>query len=142
MTIESGIGDLLAADPAVAALVGARITPWPAPQGQVSPWVTWFVPPGGGQRVASLTGPSGLKNTVIEINCWSDTGPRREEGAAYAEAKAVAKAVRAALDGYQGLLGGLDAGVLQLDGPDDNFDIETRMVHVSQTYSVWHEEET
>ncbi len=138
MTIESGLRAYLMADSGVAALVADRIYPAPAPQGAVMPFVTWQRI--SGLRVQSLGGPSGLAQPTIQLDCWAETGTRNETGDGYGQAKALAQAVRQALDGKTGiLLDGMRSAILLLD-ERDLFEGEARTVRVSMDFRIWHEE--
>jgi hypothetical protein len=139
VTIERAIRDYLVAGAEVAALIGDRFTPAPAPQEQRGPFATWQYQVV--ERVSSFDGPSGLVNANYHVECSAETGSRRESGAGYAEARAVATAIRRRLDGYSGRLEGMDTSILLTAGPSDDFDGETRMPVVTLDFSVWHEED-
>ena len=96
--IETGLETYLAADTAVAALVGTRIYAIDdVPQDRVAgarPYITH-------QRISSpklvtMDGADGLANPRIQLNCVADT---------YLGAMTLADKVRLALDGYSGAMG-------------------------------------
>lgn len=92
-----------------AALVGTRVYPVLAPQNVAYPCLTW-------QRISrtevdSLQGPSGYADVRIQVDCWAKT---------YSQARALAKAVRADLNGWDN--DGLPIADCRLDSDRDLFD--------------------
>ncbi|MCQ9615939.1 DUF3168 domain-containing protein [Paenalcaligenes niemegkensis] len=81
--------------PAVQAIMGTgrpRIySSGNAPQGVVTPYITWFVVVG--QPYEQLSGPPGADNDAIQIDCWA--GPDSDQEIVCIN---LAKAVRDALD--------------------------------------------
>lgn len=77
-------------------------------------------------------GVSGLTLTTMELNSYATS---------YDEAKQLAKAVRAVLSDYKGLLGGI-VGVraAKLETELDLDDPEPGLYRVMQTWQIWHEE--
>lgn len=86
--VESKLYALLTADPAVSAIVGTRVYPMVLPQRCTFPAASYFRVSGGQQN--TLDGYSGTENPRIQVDCWA-----RE----YADAKALASAIRTAMDG-------------------------------------------
>ncbi len=134
MSIEADLRTFLLADAGVAAIVAARVYSAPAPQDAAMPFVTYQKLTG--ERVRSLTGPSGLALPSYQIDCWSDD---QQLGGSYSQAKALAQAVRRALDGYIGRWSGLDVRISLLDERDSPEDV-ARALHVTQDYRIWHQE--
>lgn len=95
MEIEEAINQRLRTDPAVVDLVGDRVYPADAAQGEQLPYVIYEE--AEQQRMRTLTGYVNLRSFLLHIDCW---GQNR------AQAKAVRKAVAASLDGFQGTMGG------------------------------------
>lgn len=91
MAVEKAIRSILVDDGTVAGLVGNRIYPLVRPDGTGSPAITYQQISGFRDHV--MTGPSGFVESRFQLNCWADT---------YAEADALADAVRSAVDGYSG----------------------------------------
>src|SRR5579871_3661640 len=102
-TIEAGLRGLLTGDPTVSGLVADRVFPAPAPQGTVYPFVTWQRITG--VRDQTLSGPSGMALPTFQIDAWCDSREQLQGGSAYMTARAIADAIRLALDGYDGPVG-------------------------------------
>lgn len=108
--IQQGIESLLAANAAVAALVGVNIFPLVLPAGFTSfPAITYMVMPD--KAVILLDGSLGEQHARMRIKC---------HGLTYADAANVQAAVHTALDTFAGPLS--DGTVIQAvepgDGPD------------------------
>lgn len=110
MNLEQALSAHLRAHTGLTALVGDRIYPLVLPQGCAMPAITYSRVSGTKQRMLTEPGP---RRTRMQISCW---------GARYADPKALVAQVSAALQDFQGVLGGpggievLDADVL--DNPD------------------------
>lgn len=87
MSAITDLRALLAADTAVAALVGTRISADRAEQGTALPMIVFS---GQCEPLLTLAGPTGVGLWTFEIQCWATTR---------ASAEAVADAVAAACDG-------------------------------------------
>lgn len=135
MSIEADLRTFLLADAGVAAIVASGgVYSAPAPQDAKMPFVLYQKLTG--ERVRSLCGPSGLAFPSYQLDCWSDDP---QLGGSYAQVKALAQAVRKALDGYKGRWSGLSVWISLLDERDSPEDL-TRALHVTQDYRIWHQE--
>jgi hypothetical protein len=107
--MEEALRAMLGAVPAISARVAARINWGLAPQGQALPCLTLTVVTDGPVD-HSLDGP-GLSRARVQVDCWAAT---------YGEAKVLSRAVRTALDAWQGgvITGAFLAGARDL--PDDD----------------------
>ena len=85
--MEEDLVARLLANTALAGLVGTRITWIDRPQGDALPSVTLQIVTSG--RSYNFKGPNGLCGTRVQVDCW---------GASYASAKAVSRAVIAAIE--------------------------------------------
>lgn len=106
MTIEAHVVDVLLADSAVAAIVGTRVFPVVVRKTTDLPGLT-YARLGQGERTYSLAGRAGMATTAIGLNACALT---------YTQARALADAVRDALDAYG------DANIQVawvIDGDDD-----------------------
>jgi len=97
MNIEEALYLHLIAEAGVSALVGTRIYPNVAPQEIAKPNLAY-------QRISATremyhAGPAGLAEARFQFTCTAGT---------YRSAKAVINALRQALDGYSGMMGGAD----------------------------------
>ena len=121
-TIETAIYALLTADLTLTALVGTRITPVIVPQRSAMPAVTFAQV--AGARTHSVDGPTGQVNSRWQFNCWASNtrSPR-----------AVADALRQAIDGYSGTTGGVIFQSIQSQTEND-IDANPAGVNVSRRY--------
>jgi hypothetical protein len=138
--LETGIYAVLAADDAVKAIVITRIYPAMVPQGAVFPCLVYHQV--AGEREHTMQGPNGLRQSRYQITAW---GKMTDAAAAYAGAKALADAVRLALDGSYGTWSGVAVqGCSLMDETDvveASPELETlRAVGVAQVYEIWSEE--
>lgn len=90
MSLETGLRAELAADAGVSALVGGRIYPEYMPQDATYPAITY-------DRISTvrsqfLTGVDDFTQVRIQVDCWDDS---------YSGVKALASAVKSALDGVR-----------------------------------------
>lgn len=90
MIVEAGLRLLILGDATVATLLGDRAYPVVLPQAPTLPAVT-YQRIGGGIRVGSHAGDSGLTQARIQLDCWASS---------YLAAKELAAAVRRALQRY------------------------------------------
>lgn len=130
-TVEEALFARLTGTAAVAALVAARVYPLVAPQAAARPFVTYQRI--STSRVASLDGPSGLARVRYQLDVWADDD---------AGARALAREVRLALDGYSGD-GAAGDRVIQsvvADDERDFFDEASRTFRVSADFIIWHAE--
>ena len=101
-SVAADVRGILIGDSAIAALAGTRVYPVLLPQAPTLPAITYqFV---SGFREPGLDGPPGLNRARVQLDCWAST---------YMESEALANAVRLALDGFQGGVGGSPARQVQ-----------------------------
>ena len=103
MNIDEALVFFLRSAPAVVTLVGDRVHPLRAPQGPAYPCIVYLHETAS--REHTHAGASGLTQGRFTIDCLS---PK------LSEAKAVAEAVRQAIDGQRGTWG--DPGGVLVDG--------------------------
>lgn len=111
MRVEEALVTRLQGNEALGALVGARIYPAKAPQATKAAYVVYDLI--GGENVAAHDGFSGLRTGRISFSCCAGR---------YAEAKAVAEAVRMALAGWRGQVGALEVVVPRVYEDEDGWD--------------------
>lgn len=95
MIIEEALISLLKDTAGVTAIAGTRGYPLQIPQDAALP--AYAYQRISGPREATQEGASGFALARIQIGCQAET---------YAEAKALKEAIRLAVDGYQGTMGG------------------------------------
>lgn len=127
--IESGLRSYLINHPSVGSLVGTRVYPLTLPQGVVLPAITYQQI--SGPREQAYDGPSALAHPRFQLDCWAET---------YGEAVGLARAVRQALDGYQGLMGGVAVRDVVIDNELDGYEPETALWRRTIDVIVWHED--
>ena len=93
--VEESLNLELLADATVAGLIGTRLYPYLVPQDAELPAIAYQRI--SGPREYSHDGPSGQARALIQLTI---------EAATYAAAKSTAAAVRSALSGFRGILGG------------------------------------
>jgi len=118
VNVEQQIYSVLAADSAVAALVGTRIHPILLPQNVIMPAISY-------QRITTvpqngLQGHHSIDQVRVQVDSWAST---------YAGAKSLAAAVRVAM--YLTPLFALT--VMELD----DYDHEEKIYRVIQDFSIW-----
>jgi len=128
MNIAEAIVAHLVADLNVTALVGTRIYPKLLPQAPAYPSIVLHLISGGTDHTHD--GPDGIAEIRYQIDCLGTT---------LQSATAAAEAVRAALDGYQGMMAG-SGGVLVdsaflVDSRDD-YDDEMRVFVQGRDYQM------
>jgi hypothetical protein len=109
-----------------------RIYPVIAPQDVATPYIVVFKV--DAPRDHSHDGASHLANPRFQISIFSTT---------YAEAKAIAAAVQAALQGHAGTMGGaggVAVGAIIYENEVDFYEEDTKLFHLACDYIVWHYE--
>ncbi len=99
MSFEAQVRDMLLADAAVAARVGTRIFPHPAPQNVASPFLTYQVV-GADQVGSSYTARALHDVSTLQIDCWHEQIDRVSDGVSdfYGSVVDLSREVRTALD--------------------------------------------
>lgn len=117
---ESVLLRMLQEDAGLSALVGSKVFPLFIPSGNYLPCVTFQRL--GGRPANTLAGPSGLEEIDLLIDAWARD---------YHEAKAVAKAVRAAMPANGPRFGA------HLIEDQDLYEDGTNYFRVSMEFKVW-----
>lgn len=136
-TIEEALRAILTANAGVTAIVSTRVYPVVIPQAATLPAVAY-------QRISAtrehnLGGPGGLTRVRFQLTMAAAT---------YAAMKALANAVRVALDGYRGTVSGVFVQAALSEGEREQFVGETVQTgaEANMTYNtqldvlVWHSE--
>jgi hypothetical protein len=136
MIIETAIRTELLTDATLAGLVGSgstgRIYYTVADKDVTKPYIV--LSKVSGYREHSHQGASGLAHPSIQLFSFATT---------YAGAKALAVRIQAVLQGYSGTLGGVGGVAVNgctYDDEVDDYDPETSLYNVAQTFSLWCEE--
>lgn len=128
-TIADALYTLLTSDDDVEAIVGLKVYPNRAGENAEAPFIVFQRI--SGERVHSLSGPSGLARPRYQIDAYA---------AAYEDAVALGDAVRAAIDGYRETVGDLQIQGVLSESDQDIFDEEAGLHRVSADYFIWHAE--
>ena len=134
MTIKTAIFKQLVATAAVTALIGERIFKKTLPQGTELPAINYELisKPTAGH----LSGNDSIlpKRPYFRFHCWS--------GVSDTEAETVVAAVIAALQDFQGTMGGGGGVTVQrsfLEEESDGYDPETESFQEMVDFIIWHE---
>jgi hypothetical protein len=84
-----------------------------------------------GERDHVLQGPSGMAHPRFQLDAFAET---------YTGAKALANAIREALDGYRGTAAGTRIGSCLIDSERDIYESEIEIYRISQDYMIWCDE--
>jgi hypothetical protein len=127
--IEQGIYWHLTQTVGVSSLVSTRIYPALMPQNPTFPCLTY-------QRISThryriYHGAGQAAAPRFQIDSWA---------VSYAGAKALAAAVRVALDGYHGSMSPVTVGACEIVNETDVYDEEARVYRVIQDYRILHNE--
>jgi hypothetical protein len=129
--MEKDLLALLAATPAVSAIVSGRISWVERRQGAGAPYVVLHRISGGHDY--TMRGRVNYQATRVQVDCWAETT---------IGAKALADAVSSRLSGYAGTVGGTRFQGVFLDAERDLRDVEAngaeRFSRVSQDYFIHH----
>lgn len=107
-SIETAVVTILAGDTDVTDQVDDRFFPLTVSQCEKMPAITYQQI--DDRKMPTHSGPNTLLNTRMQIDCWAET---------YAEASALKKAVRLALDGFIGTVNGRKIGNIIMDDSRD-----------------------
>lgn len=131
MSIEAGIRGILIADAALSDLILARVYPVEPPQAPTLPYIVY-------QRIDGAplqhhAGSCALTRSRFQFDCFGSTPT---------QARAVARAVNNALDGYCGAVsGGNIKGATPLDDGTDMSEPELEEFRFKLEYSIWYTED-
>ena len=127
-TIEKAIRSFLFNDSTVKAIT-TRCYPGKIPQDPTYPLIVYYKVTG--MRDHHLQGPSGLTHPRFQVEAWATT---------YAAAKALANAIREALDGYKGTVGTVVIGSILIESERDVYEDAVSCHRVIMDFFVWHSE--
>ena len=127
-TIEEALHDIIIADNTVKAIT-TRCYPGTLPQGAVYPLVLYMKITGN--RDHALRGATGWAHPRFQVETWATT---------YAGAKALASAVRNALDDYKGTQGSVVIGSILIDSERDVYEDVVLCHRVIMDFMIWHKE--
>ena len=127
-TIEKAIRSILIADTAVKAIT-TRCYPGKIPQDPTYPLIVYYKVTG--MRDHHLQGPSRLAHPRFQVEAWALT---------YDAAKALANAIRGALDGYTGTQGTVAIGSILIESERDVYEDAVSCHRVIMDWFIWHRE--
>jgi hypothetical protein len=129
MTLTTAVVTRLRTEAATAALLGSRIYPLVLPQAPMLPALAYTRISQGEQFTSN--GPSGLRRVRIQLDCYAET---------YDAARALADAVRNALNGWRDLSLGVQVAKLAPDSEQDLHEDEVGSYRVTMDFLVHGEE--
>lgn len=132
MTIAEAIVAHLLANAGVSALAGTRVYGKRAPQAPTYPLVVIHKISGPSEH--SQDGPAGLATPRHQIDCM---------GKKISDAVGLGEAVRVAMDGFQGTLGGgggVAVDAIFIEDRRDDYDDDLEVHVYSQDFQIWHHE--
>lgn len=88
-----------------------------------------------GARIHSLSGPSGLAHPRFQFDIYSDGAD------GYKKCKDVAKQLRKALDGFRGVVDGINIQSCLLVNEEDPYEEEPELYRVSMDFMIMHIED-
>jgi len=135
LSIEAGLVYKLTNTAGITALVSTRVYLETIPQGATLPCITY-------QRISTprltahdTSGSAGTASPRFQFDAWATT---------YASARAIADALRAALNGYKGTItSGADSVVVQsilIDGESSEPDLVAGLARIRSDYVIYHVE--
>ena len=127
-TIRQALLTYLKSQPDVTALIGSRIYILSASQTVGDPHVVYSRI--SATRSHAKAGPSGLTESRVQFSIWSKW---------FREAWAVAEALRHALDGFSGIMNGVNIRAIRSDGEADFFESDTKLYQVASDFLIVHE---
>jgi len=132
MLIEQALMTYLLAQTGITDLVGDRIHFVIAPQDVAKPYLV--VTKVDSPEVSSHDGPSGLSHPRFQFSSFATT---------YSSAKTISAALKTALDGYSGTMGGaggLTVKIPKREDENDFYETDSGLHHVASDYIIWHTE--
>lgn len=129
VAIEASLYTILSGAGGVTALAGTRIYPLLIPQEAALPALAYQRI--SGRRTMAHDGPITLTRARVQITCVAET---------YSQAKSLAAAVQAALDGYRGTVGSHAILHAFLDNDLDEYGETTELPAVRQDYLILYKE--
>lgn len=130
--MEQSLVAFLLASAGLTGLTGTRIHWVKAPPGVTAPYVVLTLV--SSPRDMKMSGPSGLRMSRVQADCYGPT---------YASAKGVAQQVEARLSGYRGATGTTTFDGIFLDSERDGFEDDatpTDLHRVMLDFLIWHKE--
>jgi hypothetical protein len=133
LTIEAGLVYKLTTTAGITTLISTRVYLERIPQGATLPCLTY-------QRISTprilthdTSGSAGTAHPRFQFDAWAAT---------YSSAKAIADALRAALNGFKGTItSGVDSVVVQaalIDGESSEPDPEAGLARIRSDYIIYH----
>ena len=128
-TLDEGLFHHLTTHPGLAALIGTRLHPDYFLEDEALPAVAYSLE--DERSCHTLGGPSALRQAIYRFDIWADT---------VREAMAVARQLRAALDGYRGTFEDVPVVGALFDGAGRTRDPDTETFDVSMRFTIHYQE--
>lgn len=122
--IEDALRTRLLADSSISALIADRMYVLQAPQGGPTPYVVYMIV----SENPNYTVGCVSDELIIQYSVFSAT---------YAQARSIAKAIRANLENAHGTIGGVGVSSIRFDGIGANErEEDSRLVHISYDFRI------
>jgi hypothetical protein len=128
-TLDEGLFDYLTHHAGVATLIGTRLHPDYFSEDEELPAIAYSLE--DDRSMHTQQGPSALRQAIYRFDIWADTA---------AEAMAVARQMRVALDGYRGLFRDIPIVGAFFDGAGRSRDPDTATFNVSMRFTIHYQE--
>ena len=124
--IELGIYSRLVAQ---VTAVSGRVFPMILPQNVTFPCISYILISDPGAQ--DHDGPTETREALYQVSSWART---------YTEARAVATAIRTALEGYRGAMGTVNVSTIFAEGGRDLYDDDLRIHHHAGDFTFLYKE--
>jgi hypothetical protein len=126
MVVED-ITTFLKGDPGLTAVVNGRVYPVILPQGATLPALVYSEV--HGQQALTLGNDKGFTDALFQISCMASS---------YLDSKTLAKALRAALQGYAGTMGSTVVQGAFEESERDSYNAETKEYRTDLDFRIFH----
>lgn len=128
-TLDEGLFDYLTSHAGLSALIGTRIHPDYFSEDEDLPAIAYSLE--DDRSMHTQLGPSALRQAIYRFDIWADT---------VSEVMAVARQMRAALDGYRGSFKNIPIVGAFFDGAGRSRDPDTQTFNVSMRFTIHYQE--
>lgn len=128
-SVKAALADKVKSFAGITALVGMRVYHRLAPQGSILPFITFFKV--DGPRIHDMEGFSGLSFPRFQFDIFAKNA---------LEAENISAQLKLCLDGFRGIVTGVNIQCIRLLDDDDGYDEGPEINRISHDYQVWHQE--
>lgn len=122
--IEDALRERLLADTSISTIIADRMYVLQAPQGVIKPYVVYLI----ASEIPNYTVGCVNDDLIIQYSVFSPS---------YAQARSIAKAIRANLENAHGTIGGISVSSIRYDGQGVNKrETDSQLVHISYDFRI------